>query len=129
VRIPIADLVANSGEPCGDLVFSDHFSIDANTLAITDEVRGGEESCAITLDARDGIDHRANRTFPIRAGNVNDALRFFRDLQFSQEPGDVFEPELDPKSLGGVKPPERFLAGGRRSRRRGLRRTHDVLEK
>ena len=59
--------------PVGDRVFGNHFAIDANAFAKGDEVRGGEEAGAITLRAADRIDHRADGTFAVRAGDVDDA--------------------------------------------------------
>ena len=76
--------------------------------AIADEVRGGEQSCAITLGAADGIDHGADRAFAICSSYMDEAVIFSRQLQLAQEALDIIEPELDPETLGAVKPGERF---------------------
>ena len=76
MRFPVADFVSERGQTFGDFIFADHFTIHLNTLAVADEVRGDEETGAITLRTANGIDHRADGTLAVRAGDVNDALIF-----------------------------------------------------
>ena len=76
MRFPVADFVSERGQTFGDFLFVDHFAIHLDSFAVADEVRGGEETGAITLRAANGIDHRTDGTLAVRAGNVNDALIF-----------------------------------------------------
>ena len=46
--VPVADQFADGRETARDSFFGDHFAIDLNALAKSDEVRGGEEAGAIT---------------------------------------------------------------------------------
>ena len=104
----MADRFAQSGETVRDFIRRDHLAVHPNSLAVGDEVRGGEEPGTITVRAADGIDHGADRAFAVGAGNVNDALIFSGDVQLAQRALDILEPELDPKALGSVKPGERL---------------------
>ena len=70
--IPACDEIADFGQVTCNVIFGDLFPINLNSFTKCDEVRGGEETGAITLRAADGIDHRANGTFAVRAGDVND---------------------------------------------------------
>ena len=72
MRIPIRDQIANRGQTVGNRVLGNHFAVHANAFAKRDEVRGGEETGAISLRATDRIDHGADRAFAVCAGDVND---------------------------------------------------------
>jgi hypothetical protein len=112
VGIPIPDAFPDRVEPVGDLFFSNHLAVHPDPLAVADQVRGGEQSGAITLRAADGIDHGADGALAVRPGHMNDALTFPGQLQLTQEALDVFEPKFDSETLGAVKPGERFPVTG-----------------
>ena len=72
MRIPIADAFANFSETERDTIFGNHFAVYPNPFAKGDEVRGGKQTGAITGGATDCVDHSADGTLPVRAGDVND---------------------------------------------------------
>ena len=123
---PVADHFADRSETFRNFFFGDHFAIDLNALAISDEVRGGEQSGVITLGAANGVDHRADRAFAVCAGDVEDALPFRGNIQLAEKALNVLQSELDPETLRAVKPGKRILVGGGDS---GLSRVHCVAEK
>ncbi len=118
IGIPIRDSVANFCEPAGHAFFRNHLAVHANAFAKRDKVRGGEETGAVTLCATDGIDHRADRAFAVRASNMNDARVSLRKSQCAQQFLDVLQSQLDPETLGGIKPGECLFVRGELLRRR-----------
>ena len=72
MRIPIANAFTNFAETARDLVFGNLIAVHANAFAKTDEVRGGEQSGAVIGSTSDRIDHRADGSLTISAGDVND---------------------------------------------------------
>jgi len=121
MRIPIGDQIANRGQSIGNCVLGNHFAINTNPFAESDEVRGCEEAGPISLRATDRIDHGANGAFTVCAGDVDharcgDARRSERrpfgtnaTTTFVEQPLRVFQPELDPEALEAVKPGERLF--------------------
>src|SRR3954469_8858727 len=72
MRIPVTSEITQRAEAASDFVRRDHFAVDANPLTISDEVRGGEETRAITSSAADRVDHGAGRAFAIGPGDMDD---------------------------------------------------------
>src|SRR6266566_6618091 len=70
--IPIANAFTNFAETARDFVFGNLLAVHPNSLAKTDEVRGGEQTSPMTRGSRDGVDHRANRAFAVCARDVDD---------------------------------------------------------
>ena len=97
MRVPARDQRANSGQSRGRLVFRNHFAVYADAFAEGNEVRGGEEAGAMTLRARDRIDHGADRAFAIRPRDVNDPRIAEIDMQRLDQPINIFETKFDPK--------------------------------
>ena len=73
MRLPTGDEIPNRRQAASDRAFRNHFAVDANTFAKGDEVRGDKQAAAMTLGARDRIDHGANGAFAVCAGDMNDA--------------------------------------------------------
>jgi hypothetical protein len=53
-------------------------------------VRGDKHTGPVTLGATNGIDHGANGTFSICAGDMDDLALTKSDIQFRDESPDVF---------------------------------------
>ncbi|PYJ74016.1 MAG: hypothetical protein DME72_04340, partial [Verrucomicrobia bacterium] len=107
-RIPISDEIANCIQAIRDCFFGNHFTIDANSFAERNEVRGGEQAGAIFLRTQDRINHCANGAFPIGSGDVDDPGAAEIDMELGDEPLDIFEPEFNPEALKAVEPGERL---------------------
>ena len=71
VGIPIPDEIPDDVEIGGDVIFGNHVVVDTNAFAKRDQVRGSEQPGAITVRAQDRLNHRADRSFSVRAGNMN----------------------------------------------------------
>src|SRR6476646_3822891 len=119
MRVPIGDQSTNRGQTICNRVLGNHFAVDANPFAKRDEVRGGEEAGAISLRATNRIDHRANGSFAVRAGDMDDfgcrgtcARRRAFDTNavttFSEKSLRVFQPEFYAEALEAVEPGERL---------------------
>src|SRR5947207_2245620 len=93
--IPIANAFTNFSETTRNFVFGNLLAVHANALAKTDEVRGGEQSGAVIGGTSDRIDHRADGSLTISAGDVNDLAasapqlegRALRRRRFAIAPG------------------------------------------
>src|SRR5207248_3198340 len=70
--IPIANAFTNFSETTRDFVFGNLLAVHANAFAKADKVRGGEQSSAVIGSTSDRIDHRADGSLTISAGDVND---------------------------------------------------------
>jgi hypothetical protein len=61
------------------------------------------------LGATNGIDHGANGTFSICAGDMDDLALTKSDIQFRDESPDVFQAKLNPEALETVEPRKRLF--------------------
>jgi hypothetical protein len=62
------------------------------------------------LRAQDGIDHCADRSFSIRAGDVDETL-IAGKIHCAQQALNIFETEFDSEQLRAEKPGQRFAVG------------------
>jgi hypothetical protein len=108
---------------------ADHLAVDANALAIRDQVRGGEEARAVTLRAADRVDHRADGAFAVRASDVDDSLFFIRNVERSKQAPDALQPELNSEQLRAEQPRERLAVALTRFRFRGRHPAHCSVER
>jgi hypothetical protein len=60
------------------------------------------------LRAQNRIDHRADRAFPVCAGDVNDAELSISRAERLEQTQAIFKAELDSKTLETVEPGERL---------------------
>lgn len=99
--VPIGNEFSKLGEEARCLFLADFETIDADPLAIVDEVRGGEEAAAEGESLAESVNHRAGRPLAIGAGHVNDlgAVRG-ESQEFSQQAGWPLQPKFDSKGLG-----------------------------
>src|SRR6266566_6375127 len=119
VRAPIRDEIPYHRQAVGNCVLGNHFTIYANPFAERDEVRGYEQTGAITLRATDGIDHGANGALTVRAGDVDDLNRSVRgacapqalQAELVEQTLDIFQPQLNAEALQTIQPRERLFVG------------------
>ncbi len=104
--IPVFDVFADAGDVAVEVCGGDHFAADADAFTDVDEVRGGEEACAVACNARDAFDHGAGGAFAVGSGDVDDGGFRIEDAKFLQEAGDAFQSEFDAEVLDAVEPVE-----------------------
>ena len=73
MRVPTGGEIPNRTQAGGDRLFGNHFAVDADSLAECDEVRGDEQAGAVPSGAGNRIDHGANRSLAVCAGNMDHA--------------------------------------------------------
>src|SRR5438477_3550647 len=72
MRIPIPNAFTNFSETARDFVFGNLLAVHANAFAKTDKVRGGEQTSPMARRSRYCVDHCADGSLTISAGDVND---------------------------------------------------------
>ncbi len=97
---------ADGGEPFGEVGIRDTGGADADALAEVDEVRRGVEAGAEARGIEHGGEHGADGAFAIRAGDVEEAGRWAREVECGVEAQHGFEAELDAVDLVRVEPGE-----------------------
>src|SRR5215831_4528785 len=95
MRVPLAHEVAKFRKTACDFLFENHFAVHSDSFAKSDQVRGSEQSGPIFLCAANRIDHRANRSFAICTGDVDNACVRRSDTQLANQSPNIFETELD----------------------------------
>ena len=81
-----------------DLLFRDHFTVDADPFTEILQVGGGKQSGAVPGGLQNGGNHVGNRPFSVGAGHMNAGKTTVRIAQFGFQASNIIQPRF----IGGA---------------------------